>query len=324
MDVTIGTFNLNNLFTRWNFQAVVPVDSTLEETVVFGPDDEVRLRSFKGRVVKGKDPSGTAAIAARILSMNVDVLAVQEVENIEALRTFNASQLGGLYRHSVLIEGNDPRLIDVALLSKLPIGDIVSHQTAPDPIDVSRRVFGRDLLQVEILNASRSKKLFTVFNTHMKSNFIDTRTHRTPAARAAAADAANQRRARQSHVTAEIIADETRPNSKYVFLGDMNDDPDSPHMAPLVAAPELGLVDALLGVAETRPSKAESVGAQPGPRWTSRHKPSGQPPEHRLFDQIWVSPSLAPRVTAPMIDRRTKHGGDGSDHDPTWITLTGL
>jgi len=22
-----------------------------------------------------------------------------------------------------------------------------------------------------------------------------------------------------------------------------------------------------------------------------------------------------------MIDRRTKHGGDGSDHDPAWIKL---
>lgn len=324
MDVTIGTFNLNNLFTRWNFQAEVPVNTTLEETIVFGPDDERRLRSFKGRVVKGKDPAATAAIAARILAMNVDVLAVQEVENIEALRTFNSAQLGGLYRHTALIEGNDPRLIDVAVMSKLPLGSIVSHQTAPDPLDASRRIFGRDLLQVEVLNASRKKKLFTLFNTHMKSNFVDTLTHRTPEARAAAAAAANQRRARQSMVTAEIIVAETRPSSKFVFLGDMNDDPNSPHMAPVVASAEVGLVDALIGVGETRPSKAETVGPQPGPRWTSRYKKSGQPPEHRLFDQIWVSPTLASKVSSPMIDRRTKHGGDGSDHDPAWVTLTGL
>lgn len=324
MDVTIGTFNLNNLFTRWNFQAEVPVDTTLQETIVFGPNDERRLRSFIGRVVKGKDPGSTAAIAARILAMNVDVLAVQEVENIEALRTFNNAQLGGLYRHTALIEGNDPRLIDVAIMSKLPLGSIVSHQTAPDPIDSSRRVFGRDLLQVEILNASRKKKLFTIFNTHMKSNFVDTLTHRTRAAQVVAADAANQRRARQSQVTAKIIAAKTRPSSKYVFLGDMNDDPDSPHMAPVVTSAELGLVDALIGVSETRPSKAESVGPQPGPRWTSRYKKSGQPPSHRLFDQIWVSPTLAANVANPMIGRRTKHGGDGSDHDPAWITLTGV
>lgn len=324
MDVTVGTFNLNNLFTRWNFQAEVPVDTTLEETIVFGPDDEPRLRSFKGRVVKGKSPAATEAIARRILEMNVDVLAVQEVENIEALRTFNGSQLSKLYKHTALIEGNDPRLIDVAIMSKLPLGSIVSHQTAPDPADTSRRVFGRDLLQVNILNQTRKKKLFTVFNTHMKSNFVDTRTHRTPAAQAAAADAANQRRARQSAVTAKIIAAQTRPRSRYVFLGDMNDDPDSPHMAPVVASTELGMVDALIGVTETRPSKPETVGPQPGPRWTSRHKKSRQDPEHRLFDQIWVSPSLASKVANPMIDRRTKHGGDGSDHDPAWITLMGL
>ena len=34
-----------------------------------------------------------------------------------------------------------------------------------------------------------------------------------------------------------------------------------------------------------------------------------------LFDQIWVSQALAERFADPTIDRRTKHGGDGSDHD---------
>ena len=77
----------------------------------------------------------------------------------------------------------------------------------------------------------------------------------------------------------------------------MNDDPNSARLAPLVGAGSaLGLVDALKSVTETRPAKPETVGTQPGPRWTSRHKPSGKPPEHRLFDQIWVSPALEDNV----------------------------
>ncbi|MEM9565309.1 MAG: endonuclease/exonuclease/phosphatase family protein [Actinomycetota bacterium] len=323
MDLTIGTFNLNNLFSRWNFQAVVPRGTTLTQTLEFGPDAEARLRTFKGRVVTAKDRDDTETIATRILDMDVDVLAVQEVENIEALRTFNRESLNDLYPNVIVIEGNDPRLIDVGLLSKFPVGQVVSHQTAPDPDDEARRIFGRDLLRADILTPTRSRRLLSLFNTHMKSNFVDRIDHPTPEMQAAQRVRNTERRQRQSIVTKEIIEAETRPNSRYVLLGDMNDDPDSDFLAPVLDS-NLGLVDALADVSETRESKTESLGPQPGPRWTSRHKESGQPPTHRLFDQIWVSPSLERRLGDSFIDRRTKHGGDGSDHDPAWVALTGL
>lgn len=323
MDLTIGTFNLNNLFTRWNFQASVPPGTELTEVVSINANSERRLRRFRGRVVNGKDADDRSEIAERILAMDVDVLAVQEVENMEALNTFNSDDLGGLYPHRLLLEGNDPRLIDVAVLSKLPLGPAVTHQTFPDPL-TGNRIFGRDLLQVDVLSPTRSRRLFTLFNAHMKSNFVDRRTHRTPEAQATAARSANDRRRRQSIATAEIIEKATRPNSRYVFLGDMNDDPDSLHLAPVVASPALGMVDALIGVQTTRPPKIETSGPPAlDDRWTSRHRADGIT-EFRLFDQIWVSPALASRVQDPTIDRRTKHGGDGSDHDPAWITLTSL
>ena len=322
MDLTIGTFNLNNLFSRWNFQAAVPKGTTLTQTIEFDANAEVRLRTFRGRVVHQKEDSATQAVADRIRSMDLDVLAVQEVENIEALRTFNAESLHGLYPHVIVIEGNDPRLIDVGILSKYPVGQVVSHQTAPDPAQPVHRVFGRDLLRVDILNPSRSRRLLTLYNTHMKSNFVDRLDHPTDELRAAQAVRNNERRRRQAEVTRQIIEEETRPNSKYVLLGDMNDDPDSEFLEPMVAP--LKLVDALEHVTETRPAKHEQLGPQPGPRWTSRHKESGLAPEHRLFDQIWTSPGLRTRVDGGHIDRRTKHGGDGSDHDPAWVTLRDL
>lgn len=61
------------------------------------------------------------------------------------------------------------------VLSKLPIGRIVSHQTEPDPARAAERVFGRDLLQGDVLNLDRTKRLFTLFNTHLKSNYVDRR-----------------------------------------------------------------------------------------------------------------------------------------------------
>ena len=85
--------------------------------------------------------------------MDVDVLTVQEVEHIGILKRFNRDHLEKLYPHVVLIEGNDQRFIDVGILSKLPIGAIVSYQTAARPDEPNRRVFSRDLLQVEILGS---------------------------------------------------------------------------------------------------------------------------------------------------------------------------
>ena len=323
MDITVGTFNLNNLFSRWNFQTEIAKGTVLEEVMVFDAAAERKLRTFKGRVVHQKDPDDTVTIADRIKGMDLDVLAVQEAENIEALRTFNSDSLGGMYPHVILVEGNDPRLIDVGVMSRYPIGQVVSHQTEPDPVSPVRPVFGRDLLRVDILNPSRTRRVLTVFNTHFKSNFIDWRENRTEERREAARLANNERRRRQSAATRRIIEDETRPNSKYVLVGDMNDDPDSEFLAPLVQS-NLKLVDGLAAVEETRSSKPETVGSQPGPRWTSRYKKSGEPPEHRLFDQIWVSPSLGPRLDRSFIDRRTKHGGNGSDHDPAWVTIRDL
>ncbi len=34
-----------------------------------------------------------------------------------------------------------------------------------------------------------------------------------------------------------------------------------------------------------------------------------------------VSQALSDRFSNATIDRRTKHSGDGSDHDPAWIDL---
>jgi len=98
MSITVGTFNLNNLFSRFNFGAAL--DST--PSVSTGEGD-VRVRTFMGRLVKEKDPADTHIIAERIkTAMNADVLAVQEVEHIEILKQFNREYLDGLYPHIAL------------------------------------------------------------------------------------------------------------------------------------------------------------------------------------------------------------------------------
>jgi len=114
-----------------------------------------------------------------------------------------------------------------------------------------------------------------------------------------------------------------RADGKYLIVGDMNDGPDDAPLAFLQTIDGNPLTNALANPIETRPAKVESGGHGPvSPAWTHRFKKSGQPPEHKLFDQIWLSPALAPTLGQAFIDRRTKHGGDGSDHDPAWVELS--
>jgi endonuclease/exonuclease/phosphatase family metal-dependent hydrolase len=318
VNMTIGTFNLNNLFSRYNFkgeiEAIHAEDTSVESELQyeFGPEETFKIRSYQGRLVKTKDPEKTQLIAQRIKAMNVDVLAVQEVEDIDTLRQFNREHLDGIYRYTVLIEGNDPRLIDVGVLSKLPIGGVTSWQHAVHPDDPSEPVFGRDLLEVEILNPSRAERLMTLFISHLKSHYVDFRDDPV------AGEAANtQRRTRQAQVIAEIVKARTRPQSRFIVLGDMNDPPDSPTLQPLASAMGLSLMNALTDPLETRPAREETSSKA----WTYRHKPSGQPAQHSLYDHIWLSPSLAAKQSGAWIDRRVRLTGDGSDHDPAWIEV---
>src|SRR4051812_25769094 len=124
----IGTFNLNNLFSRFNFSADLSTVTAAgasgegQTTTSVAYPHRFKLRKYQGRLGKGKHPPEAAKLVERIKRIDVDVLAIQEAEDIDARREFVRDDLDGLYRYVVLVEGNDPRLIDVGLLSKLPLG----------------------------------------------------------------------------------------------------------------------------------------------------------------------------------------------------------
>lgn len=322
MKVTVGTFNLNNLFSRFNFAGVIDALQSggpaggLTIRYEFTDPTTYRIRTFRGKLVRAKDAQETETVARRILSMDIDVLAVQEVEDIDVLKEFNRTRLKGLYPHQVLIEGNDARFIDVGLLSKLPVGAVTSFQTAVHRQEPGQRVFSRDLVAAEILSPSGARVLFTLFNNHLKSHFGDGDDE---GRQKSANDA---RRRQQAEKISEIVAQRMRPDGRYIIAGDLNDPPDALPLQPLLTIEGRTLFNALTSPQETRPPKPEADGHDPpSPAWTHRYKEPGQPPEHRLFDQIWLSPALAPAFRAAWIDRRSKHGGDGSDHDPAWVEM---
>lgn len=350
MDLVIGTFNLNNLFDRFNFATGISelpesgrtVTTAVEWTFVDNrtrQDNEppamefasasngvVRVqRSVDGRLIKAKADREIDSIASRIDTMVADhglqVLALQEVENIDALRRFNRERLAVPFAHEVLLEGNDPRFIDVAVLSNLPVGNLTSHRFEQHP-DLDEPIFGRDLLEVDIYNPTRRRRLAKVFVTHLKSNFVRF-DNRDPEQ---AVSDNNLERTRQAETTKRIIDSRTRSNGRHVLLGDMNDAPDAPTLAALGE----GMHDALIDVVESQPPPRSTnpEDAPPNVRWTNRFSVSRAPDRFSLFDQIWVSDALQDKVDFAQIERRPRwsasSAGVGSDHDPVWIRLTGL
>jgi len=322
MRLKIGTFNLNNLFSRYKFSHETDEPGLKAEAVAVTKIETIVHKAarkeitYKGIALTRKEPEDRKLLADRIKDMDLDVLCVQEVEDIDTLRHFAAAELDGLYSHVMLIEGNDPRLIDVAVMSKLPIGAGVTWQTSVHPAKPTERVFSRDLLQVQILSTDRKHVLLTLFVNHLKSKFVPYTEDQT-----LGTIAANDHRKRQAESAAAIIASVMRPDAAFAVLGDFNDTPESAPIAPLAHHPELRLVNAL--------TNAKEVGEMPETKsppathlWTHRFKPSGKPAVYELLDHIWLSPSLANKQTGAFIHRRTHRvSGDGSDHDPASIEI---
>lgn len=314
----VGTFNLNNLFDRWNFAGAVEVlesgTATVPATYTFDDENRRRLQlDARGKLLVAKPQADTLRVAERILDPDVDVWVVQEVENADTLRQFNRDQLGNSYPHVMVIDGNDSaRFIDIGVLSRRPLGGVTSWQRAFHPDEPTRPVFSRDLVEVEILDA-RGRKVLTIFGTHLKSKFVDF-TARDPEAERAAAD---RLRRLQAETIARIIAARMSTRQRYLLCGDMNDTIDSPQLAAYQGA---GLVDALASPTEVGTVKTK-VELPANPAWTSTFKASGKPRAFDLIDQIWLSPALAPKLNGAFIGRRRKLARDGTDHDPAWITL---
>ncbi|HEU4945861.1 MAG TPA: endonuclease/exonuclease/phosphatase family protein [Kribbella sp.] len=318
MVLKVGTFNLNNLFDRWNFagalEALASGTSSVPATYTFDDENRRRLQlDGRGKLLVSKPLADTNRIAERLLAADVDVWVVEEVENVDTLRQFNRDHLDSSYQHVMVIDGNDStRFIDIGILSRRPLGGVTSWQRTFHPDLPARPVFSRDLVEAEVLD-SRGRKVLTVFGTHLKSKFVDFTEH-DPAAAAAAAELL---RTRQAETIVRIIASRTSPRQRYLLCGDMNDTPDSPALAAYEAS---GLVNALRAPTEVG-TVTTTVQLPADPAWTSTFKPSGKPRTFDLIDQIWLGPALVPRLTGAFIGRRRRLARDGTDHDPAWISL---
>jgi predicted extracellular nuclease len=210
--IKIASFNCENLFLRYKFSSTLS-DKKKEEAVKNG----FIIDSFMFQRITDKEKALTAKA---IKETGADIVGLIEVENMDTLKNF-CNQYLKEYKYKALIDGNDPRLIDVALISKIPFDNIATYQTMKLALH-SKPVFSRDCLEV---NFTIAGKPFSVFVNHFKS-MLD-KNAKTPAE--ARANTAAKRK-NQCKALLQILKKKygSNPgNHQWIVLGDLNDYNDS-------------------------------------------------------------------------------------------------
>ncbi len=272
------------------------------EIVAGGRDD------WEGWIELEREPVDSIArrLTARVIDdVGADVIGVVEAENRPSLAAFNAL-LAAPYAHVMLIDGNDTRGIDVALMSRAA-HPILAMKSQVDLRDASGLVFSRDCPAYR-LEAPGGP--VTVLVNHLKSKGFG-----RPAD-------SNRRRQRQAEAIAGIYRHLlAMGDDRVVVLGDMNDTPDSAPLAPLLAGTDLRDISALPG---------HDDGGRPG-----TYGASGA---GNKIDYILLSPTLAGRVRGSGVFRRGMWPGvrprrweaypemateanAASDHAALWVDL---
>lgn len=291
---SLCTFNVNNLFARYRFTNRYPGDRSGKSQAPKGWGYLPDARPAFTEVFNDKQRRLQASVLTNDGLQFPDVICLQEVESLAALRAFNEKYLFGEYSYALLIDSRDFRQIDVAVLSKLEIASVRSHIDDRDPSPHSPRapwLFSRDCLEVNLaLNRSGSETL-TLFVNHLKSKYAESES---------SAARGDKLRLRQAKAVARIAHERFKGRAfdkgLFAVVGDLNDEPTAPSLRPLTAG--AGLVNPI-----RRLPKAE--------RWT--HYYASQSSRSQL-DYMLLSPALAKITGAPRIDRRALKSAAGKDY----------
>ncbi len=289
MKVSIGTFNAENLFLRYKFfysfkprkgeteeEAAARAQKKLESLIKEGGYYEfIKTTLEDKKKIKAGQTSNTAKVIA---AHKPDIMVFQEIESMDALRKFNSQYLKRLYKHAILITGNDLRGINVALLSNLPITYLKTNVDIKDPV-TKKQLFSRDCLEVGVSKEEDGDTILTLFINHFKSQLARSQKE---------AENATSKRGRQAKWVADMLKKRYGQTleGKFVVCGDLNQQPDAPELQSLLQ---------LNGMENVVQKKALNNLKVPGldavsdsDRWT--HYYEG---EVSQLDYILLSPDLA-------------------------------
>ena len=323
MSLRLATFNVENLMSRFDFSGFrnqLKQDRVLRLFDVQDKAEYERLESAR-TIAHTDDTRQMSALA--IADCDADILCLQEADNMAALQAFEYGYLyrmvGNGYRQKYLIEGNDSRGIDVAVLVREKTRDgetiectgVTSHAGATyadfglfdEAIAATNlpgdRIFRRDCVELDFRVGGRP---FTLFVVHFKSmgptrDGIDGRMATMPVR---TAEAAAVRRIVETRFGAGKTGDKM-----FAICGDMNDYQERVEVlgdrregyrfVPRSEAVSALDVFSRDGFAENAMRRRPELD-----RWTLFH--SRGPQERHLcqLDYIWLSPALSKRNPASV------------------------
>ncbi len=317
MTLRLGTFNVENLMHRFDYSGRrndLRRDRVLKLVDISSGEEFERLEA--ARFIAEADDTRQMTAQA-IYEADADILCMQEVDNLEALKAFEYGYLfrmmGEGYRQKYLIEGNDSRGIDVALMmrdetrtgDKIELIDIRSHarltyedlgiynrELAAAGAEPRDQIFKRDCLEADIRVGNQKLTLYVV---HFKSigggrGGGDPRMETMPI-RVAEAKAVR-------HIISSRFGSNPSNRINFAICGDMND-----FAEKLVISGDKrnGFVfdhmeedESPLSVFSKGGFAEDVVGRRPeNDRWTHYHARGPQERHLVQLDYIWLSPHLA-------------------------------
>jgi predicted extracellular nuclease len=322
-EITIASFNVENLFTRYNFKGKKTGQKDHKNRNIYRPYTPKELqRAVRDGFIIDREMFKTAlkpsrALTARaIKALKANILGLQEIENLDTLKRFNSNFLKSKkFKYQMVIDGNDNRFIDVGLLSDIPPDFVRTHQFLRSG---RSRIFSRDCLEIHF---NINHRTLVVFVNHFKSMMGGRSRTR-------------KRREIQCEAVLNILKERFGSqfgNANFVILGDLND------YMEMGKENESGIrkllqSDQMENVLERLPAPK---------RWTHFYSKTK---DYRQLDYILVSKSLALKNPAalPYIERRgqplrvnpknkppvvprffkeVKGKAKASDHCPVSITL---
>lgn len=264
------------------------------EVVADGRADWVGWVELKTSAVDERATENTARV---MHELDADVMTVVEADNRPDLDLFSKAMLPGVggspYEQVMVVEGNDSRGIDVGLLARAPYR-LVQLRPHIFDTDAEGPVFSRDCCEYH-LDTPLGTRLVVLAN-HFKS-----KGYSSPGDPIGA-----RRRRRQATRVAEIYQELRAEGIDHVAVaGDLNDDPTSESLAPLLA---------LAGLSD--------ISAYADFDWNHRTGTYGSGNEKDKIDYLLLSPALFGHVVGGGVFRKgVWHGNRTKDPWDLFPTL---